>query len=91
MSYLFARTGITKLDLSHFDTSNVVDMTYMFFEAKKITSLDISSFNTRKVANFFYIFYSCSSLTSIDLSNFDFTESNKKYTSPPIIQYCRSL
>ena len=91
MSYMFARTNMDKLDLRHFDTRNVCDMQYMFFEARNLVSVDVSSFTTDKVANFLYIFQSCSSLTSLDLSNFNFIESDKHFTGPPMIFYCRSL
>lgn len=73
ITYLLS--GCTELTstvgLQHFDTSNVTDMGYMFFNCPKLTSLNLSSFNTSNVTNIGYMFSSCSSLTSIDLSNFD--------------------
>ena len=91
MSYMFGTTGLLKLDLRHFNTGNVNNMAYMFDFSQKLTSVDVSSFDTSKVTNFYRIFYACTSLTSINLANFDFTESEKKYTSPPLIQFCQSL
>ena len=41
--------GITSLDLSHFDTSNVINMARMFNKMRSLTSLDVSNFDTSKV------------------------------------------
>ena len=64
-------SGLTDLDLSNFDTSQVTNMTYMFNNAKGLTSLDLSNFDTSQVTNMAYMFYGAKGLTSLDLSNFD--------------------
>ena len=52
------------------DTSNVTNMSGMFYYCYKLTSLDVSNFNTSNVTNMSYVFYRCR-LTSLDVSNFD--------------------
>ena len=56
-------------NLSLLDTSNVTDMSYMFFYCSRLTSIDLSSLNTSKVTDMSAMFYGCSSLASIDLSS----------------------
>ena len=63
--------GLTSLDLSSFNTSNVTNMSDMFEGCINLTSLDISSFDTSKVTDMQYMFECCFSLTSLDLSSFD--------------------
>ena len=62
---------IEKLDLSSFDTSNVTNMSSMFYGCSSLTSLDLSNFNTSSVTNMQSMFSQCSSLTSLDLSSFN--------------------
>ncbi|MBR3171498.1 MAG: BspA family leucine-rich repeat surface protein [Lachnospiraceae bacterium] len=65
-------TSLTNLDLSSFDTSNVIYMSNMFYHCgNNLTSLDLSSFNTSKVKDMSSMFYNCSSLTNLDLSSFN--------------------
>ena len=62
---------LTNVDLSGWDTSNVFDMSYMFYGCSSLTSLDVSGFNTSNVDNMDCMFQDCSSLTSLDLSGWD--------------------
>ena len=64
-------TNITSLDLSCWDTSNVTDMSNMFYNCNNLTSLDVSGFNTSNVANMHNMFSNCRGLTSLDVSGFD--------------------
>ena len=64
-------SGLTNLDVSRFDTSNVTNMGSMFSGCKNLTSLDVSRFDTSKVTDMGYIFKDCSGLTSLDVSRFD--------------------
>ena len=62
---------LTSLDLSNFNTANVMEMGNMFYNCSTLTSLDLSNFNTEKVESMMGMFFSCSALTSLDLSNFN--------------------
>ena len=65
-------TNVTEIEgLSQLDTSNVTDMSYMFFGMSSVTGLDVSSFDTSNVTNMHSMFNFVSSLTSLDVSNFD--------------------
>jgi len=64
-------SNLTNLDLSSFDTENIIDMGDMFFECSSLTNLDLSGFNTAKVTNMSGMFMFCSSLRDLDLSSFD--------------------
>ena len=71
-SNMFSRLySLTSLDLSNFDTSNVINMSNMFYGLYNLTSLDLSNFNTSKVTDMSSMFSSLYGLTSLDLSNFD--------------------
>ena len=61
--------GLTSLDLSNFDTSNVTVMDQMFGDCISLTSLDVSNFDTSKVTDMRYMFENCSKLTEITVSN----------------------
>ena len=64
-------SGLTNLDVSHFDTSNVTNMNAMFCGCSSLTSLDVNGFDTSNVTNMSFMFDGCSGLTSLDLSHFD--------------------
>jgi surface protein len=63
--------NLTSVDLSHFNTSKVISMGYMFFSCSKLASLDLTSFNTGNVTNMFSMFLGCEKLKSLDLSSFN--------------------
>ncbi|NMN01644.1 BspA family leucine-rich repeat surface protein [Bifidobacterium panos] len=64
-------TGFVGLD--QIDTSNVTDMSAMFYECSSLESLTLSSnFVTSSVKSMYCMFYNCSKLPSLTLpSNFD--------------------
>ena len=64
-------SNITEIDLSYFNTSQVINMTRMFSYCTSLTSLNLSYFDTTQVINMEYVFYNCISLTSLNLSNFN--------------------
>ena len=53
------------LNLSSWDTTKVISMTYMFHDCSSLTSLDLSSFNMSNVRNMSYMFDGCAKLTEI--------------------------
>ena len=59
-------SGLTSLDLSSFDTSNVTDMSDMFSYCGGLTSLDLSSFDTSNVTSMNGMFEECNNLTRVD-------------------------
>lgn len=72
-SYLFA--GFKNLEtiegLENLDTSQVTNMSFMFWDCNSITSLNVSSFDTSKVTDMSCLFDSCGLLTDLDVSHFD--------------------
>ena len=80
--------SLTSLDVSHFDTSNVTNMKYMFAGCSSLTSLSLSNFDTSKVTNMKSMFEYCSSLTSLNISSFD---TRKVTTMEGMFQRCSSL
>ena len=62
---------IESIILEEFDTSNVTDMNFMFYDCSSLETLDLSNFDTSKVTNMSDMFVDCSSLKTLDLSNFD--------------------
>ncbi|EMF0453287.1 BspA family leucine-rich repeat surface protein, partial [Enterococcus faecium] len=59
LSYCFAYKSLTTMNLSNLDTSNVTNMSYMFYYCSSLTSLDVSHFDTSNVTNMSYMFSSC--------------------------------
>ena len=64
-------SGLSSLDVSNFDTSNVTNMSSLFEYCGGLKYLDISHFDTGKVTDMSYMFQYCSGLSSLDVSNFD--------------------
>ena len=62
---------ITNIDLSSFNTKNVIKMLSMFEGCSNLTSINLSSLNTQNVMEMTAMFNKCSNLTNIDLSSFD--------------------
>ncbi len=70
-SNMFNRfTSVKDIDISNFNTENVIDMSYMFNGCESLTSLDVSNFDTSKVTNMVRMF-SRIGLKYLDLSNFN--------------------
>ena len=60
LSYMFSGcNSLTNIDLSNFNTQNVIDMSAMFYECKSLTNIDLSNFNTQNVTNMSDIFNEC--------------------------------
>lgn len=67
--FLFCN-NLKGLDISHFDTSNVTDMSSMF-GCESLEELDVSHFDTSNVTDMNGMFAGCSSLRRLDVSHFD--------------------
>ena len=76
-------------NLSSFNTSNVEDMGFMFYECCSLESLNLSSFNTNNIKYMGYMFNKCKNLKSIDLSLFNTNNAyNNKKGMEVMFQEC---
>ena len=57
--------------MEYLNTSEVKDMSRMFWGCSALTSLDLKHFNTQNVTNMECMFRQCSALTSLDLKSFN--------------------
>ena len=64
-------TGMTDIDLSSFDTSEVEDMNSMFYFNFALEKLDVSKFDTSRVRIMSAMFDNLTSLKELDVSNFN--------------------
>ena len=94
-SYLFSSSttanrlkNLTSISFGNFNTSNVTNMRYMFYNCFSLTSLNASNFNTSKVTNMSDMFWGCSKLTSLNVSNFN---TSKVTDMKWMFSYCSSL
>lgn len=62
-------SGLTFLDVSKFNTSNVTNMYGMFLGCSGLTLLDVCNFKTSNVTAMSFMFYDCSSLKIIFASD----------------------
>ena len=62
---------ITEIDLSQFDSSDVDNIKYMFYNCISLQSINLDNFNIGNVGSMEYMFYNCISLQSINLGNFN--------------------
>ena len=72
--YNFSSNTFTNLIFKNVDTSNVTNMSNMFYYCRSLTSLDVSKFDTSNVTNMYNMFNNCKYLTSLDLSTWDTTK-----------------
>ena len=57
--------------IEYLNTSEMINMAWMFTYCTELTSLDLSHFNTSKVDDMREMFYHCDNLMSLDLSSFN--------------------
>ena len=83
--------NLTKITgLKNLDTSDTIDMRYMFANCENLTSIDgIGDLQTPKVTNMLYMFADCGKLTSLDLSSFD--TANTSWGVEGMFQDCKNL
>ena len=72
--------GMTQLNsiegMENLNTSEVNDMSYMFYNCQSLTGLDLSTFDTHNSTQMNNMFQYCLSLESINLSHFDTSNNN---------------
>ncbi len=57
MSWMFYKcVSLTSLNLSNFNSNNVISMKYMFFKCSSLNYLNILNFNTNKLINMIQTF-----------------------------------
>ena len=59
------------IGLEYLNTSEVTNMSYMFYGCESLKSLDVTKFNTGKVTDMSCMFYGCESLKSLDVTKFN--------------------
>ena len=65
-------TNLTTIEgLENLNTSEVKDMSRMFYGCSSLTSLNLSNFNTSAVTDMSEMFYYCSRLTELNVSNYN--------------------
>ena len=79
---------LTNINISSFNTSNVLNVSRMFNGCSKLLDLNLSNFDTSKVTNMSGMFGYCRVLDTIDLSNFD---TSKVTDMSNMFQYCYNL
>ena len=63
--------SLESIDLSRFDTRNIVNMCCMFTDCKNLKQLNLSGFSTGNVREMIHMFSRCSNLEQINLSGLD--------------------
>ena len=69
--------NIKSIDFSHFDSSNIKDMSYLFKGCTSLDSVNFKNFNGAAVNNMERMFYNCNKIKSLDLSSFTFENIGK--------------
>ena len=64
-------SSLKQLNISNFNTSNVVDMNKMFHRCSSLTILDFSNFSVNKGKNLSRIFSECISLKEFNFPDFN--------------------
>ena len=65
--------------LENLDTSQVTNMSSMFYGCSDLTNLDLSHFDTSQVTDMDYMFTGCEKLTSLDVSHLDTSQVTNMY------------
>ena len=63
--------SLTFLNMTTFNTQEVIDMGALFEDCYELTSIDFSNFKTPKLKKMSKMFYRCKKLVSLDLTNFN--------------------
>ncbi len=81
-------SSLTELNLSSFNTKNVVNMKYMFTKNDTLISLNLSNFNTINVENLEGLFYECIGISKLNLKSFN---TSKTMNMQMMFSGCQSL
>ena len=81
--------NLQSVDLTEFDSSNVINMDYMFYKCSKIKTLNLTGlFDVSNVTNFGNFFDGCSALTDLNITTWQTTEAITFYS---MFRNCSSL
>ena len=70
--WFFQCTNLAEIEgLNNINSSELNDMSYMFYQCKALESIDFSKFDAQNVTNMASLFEQCEKLETIDLSGFD--------------------
>ena len=61
----------TSIDVSRFDTGNVINMSHMFSKCSSLESVDVSNFDTGRVTDMYRMFNRCKRLKRVNASGFN--------------------
>jgi len=88
-SYMFYDCpSLKSIDLSLFNSINLINTCSMFKKCSSLESVNLSSFYTTNINNMNYMFSSCSSLKFVDFSSFN---TFNVITMDNMFSYCSSL
>jgi prepilin-type N-terminal cleavage/methylation domain-containing protein len=71
MQSMFQNNRLKHVDVNNFDTRNVENMSYVFWQSLLLESIDLSNWDTHNVIYLDYAFDDCKKIKEIDLSNWD--------------------
>ena len=66
----YSLDNLQSVDLSLFNSENIINMSPMFYKCDNLKSIDLSSFNASNVTNISKMFCNCNKLKHINLSKF---------------------
>lgn len=81
-------TNLLDVEFDNCDTSEVTDMSGMFYECSSLGTLDVSSFDTSNVTDMSFMFTACRNLTDLDVSTFD---TSNVTSMMHMFSYCTNL
>ena len=87
--YMFSGLSyITEVDLSKFDSSEIISTSSMFQNCYKLESINLANFNTSTIVYMTSMFQGCKKLKSLDISNFN---TSRVINMHYIFENCNSL
>ena len=79
---------INEVDLSSFNTSKIIDMSFMFYNCQFITSINLDNVDTSQVTCMWSMFSYCTRVTSLNLTKFN---TSKVESMLYMFYLCKSL
>ena len=73
MVSMFENTNLKYIDVNNFDTRNVENMSYLFWQNRLLESINLNNWDTHNVMYLDYAFDDCEKIKEIDLSSWDTT------------------